>query len=329
MFSTTKDLLTQLGMWDGSSQQLVQPKLRDETEYQLFDFAINGKSVKELMRKTVRSFITKKVTWDRVLTVTDVRHATPKDWLDSHFVAVSGPIYVMYGDEWPDTTKPRQPQTRAPRPLHCVSIPGINFEYSPVEQQQLLNRQRKIPNHDATERMRCIWHHTLFGGARPNKRRPTSRLPSLFQRAKVRIAVLCAIGCGAFRPNDNAGGLTIVKTWAQTLADLLMSSTYGLECVFVTLPTFDTAKINFDTFQGVFHTHKKQLRVPVVLSEEHGMLSLADHLSRTLSPNTDKAVGILNPSDAIRGVQLRADMKPPPSSPPLPPSSPPSHPHII
>ena len=137
--------------------------------------------------------------------VTCLNAATPEplsdeEHLQAQLMMISGPITMLYNNDYSPVMRPPE--------IICCSIPGINFEYSGVDRRAWLKPTNpNAPNGDmdintiaTLERMRVIWAHTLA---------------SMDVVHKVRIACLCAIGCGAFKGNY---GDAIPELWGRALA---------------------------------------------------------------------------------------------------------------
>lgn len=111
-------------------------------------------------------------------------------------------------------------------------------------------------------------------------------------RYQVAVPVLSAIGCGAFRHGyDNS--VQVPALWAAAMACVLSRFSFGFRCVVIALPTF--RENNMKAFARTFRKHAGQLPLPVLLSENHGMVSLA----LTVAERWKLRPGILNPSDVV------------------------------
>ena len=232
---------------------------------------------------------------------------TDEDYLQTQKLMVSGPVKVLYDSNY-DCIK----ASSLPSIITC-SIPGINFAYSATdsaaftklvepdpdddEEPMARARRRRVLDKDkAMKRMECIWDHVLR---------------VLDEVHGVEYAVLCAIGCGAFK---GSFGSLIPRLWAASLHRVLSASSKpfkNLKAVFVSLPTFADDN-NFSPFAAVIENALKGqsglgLRLPLVLMEDASMMAIACHIARagpssSSSAKTIARVGILNPSDvqAIR-----------------------------
>eukprot|EP00997_Jenningsia_sp_PLL12_P010642 NODE_795_length_1446_cov_19.914817_g657_i0.p2 GENE.NODE_795_length_1446_cov_19.914817_g657_i0~~NODE_795_length_1446_cov_19.914817_g657_i0.p2 ORF type:complete len:144 (+),score=15.59 NODE_795_length_1446_cov_19.914817_g657_i0:969-1400(+) len=75
-----------------------------------------------------------------------------------------------------------QPQPASKSPVQCYSVPGINFAYSAVDKREFV-KNGIIVAHKALARMKDIMGNVFL----------------CMQADSVRVPVLNAIGCGAFK----------------------------------------------------------------------------------------------------------------------------------
>jgi hypothetical protein len=198
-------------------------------------------------------------------------HWTAPTAVQSHGVAVSGPVALLVdddGDPFPASTP--KPAGRSFVAAFCVSIPGINFAYDAADVRAFATADNRV-NDAGHERMRQIWHHVL----------------TLYRDAGVRCAVLCAIGCGEFRGNVEG----VPAAYAAALTDVLLADDYGLASVIVCTPGPRGAE-SFAAFgaAAAAAAERGPLRVPIVVTASHGMLGVAARFA---------ASGILNPADRL------------------------------
>jgi hypothetical protein len=259
----------------------------------------------------------------------EVDELNDTDYLETQKLMVSGPAMVLYDSNY-DCLKSAAagPSGRQTLPTVIIcSIPGINFAYSATDTAAFTNlapaddtdddgadegggdsqgrrRRRRVVSKDkAMRRMEVIWDHVL-------------RVMDSVHRCEY--AVLCAIGCGAFK---GPYGSVVTRLWAAALHRVLGTASKPfkhLKAVFLSLPTFG-ADNNFGPFAAVLSSGIKQsesdsaaasqgsigLQIPLILIEDASMMAIAVHLTTQLGSKTSKSpgqqtvVGILNPSDVL------------------------------
>jgi hypothetical protein len=187
------------------------------------------------------------------------------DFSNGQLMAVTGPVWFVADDG--ATSIPREDP-----PVVCVSIPGINLNYSPEDQEMFgenIGGEFHRMNKAGVGRVRLIWHHALY----------------MFEQYKVMCPVLCAIGCGIFAENTEG----VPDVYANALVDVLKRYRGSFECIFVSLVNGD----HFRTFRDVFKKRIAEVHVTVAFTMGHGMTGLARSLTEK-----KRTAGILNPSDA-------------------------------
>jgi hypothetical protein len=201
-------------------------------------------------------------------------------------VAVVGPVHVMFDPEL-------RSQPRRRRPIVCVSIPAPNFKANESVYRKLWWDATTQMIRDAPT-LRVVlsrmWYHIL----------------GCFRDAGVRYACLNAIGCGAFK-----GEVTELPAhYAATLGDLLCQHDFGLRAVILAVPTIAGDASNHTrgctacaperkAFEDALARCQSNLKVPVLLSDCHSMIDIADRLDQITQDNPDSRVGMLNPSDPL------------------------------
>ena len=269
MVGNVRNFLKSMGrVQKGDGFDIVFPKkykIIPSIKYPLHpNFSLSGTEIKSLMDKTIITTL----STDTQPTILPFGHdLTDDEQVDSQLLMVSGPVYVTY-----DSCYNLQAKGST---IHCCSIPGINFSYSTAdmsaftEPKNSTSRKRVLKIQEVKSRMSQIWYHTL----------------AVMSKAKIQYPVLCAIGCGEFKGKFKA----VPQLWAETLAEVLSKTDFEFDVVIVSLPTFGDD--NYSEFETVFAT-EKNLKTPVLLVENYGMLTIADRLS-----SQGHSSGILNPSD--------------------------------
>jgi hypothetical protein len=213
---------------------------------------------------------------------------TPEQHLRTQMCVISGPVMILYDGSYSPLS--------VPPTVYVCSVPGINFAYSSVDVKnftQLDSRHpmtpRLIPDKPKVlARMRLIWHHIL---------------QVMDVKHHVDYAVLCGIGCGAFKGKF---GATIPMLWGKALAHVLCSSSTVLShirAVFIALPTFgydDNVSGFVHGMNSVLHRRAQGHRFPFVVAvEDVSMVDTAIFLSKQSCSGGDTAarIGLLNPSD--------------------------------
>eukprot|EP01012_Entosiphon_sulcatum_P027669 TRINITY_DN33366_c0_g1_i1.p1 TRINITY_DN33366_c0_g1~~TRINITY_DN33366_c0_g1_i1.p1 ORF type:complete len:419 (-),score=82.28 TRINITY_DN33366_c0_g1_i1:7-1263(-) len=251
--------------------------LNDDKVFEMGEFSLTGAEIKRLCQQAKITFVKDKVKPEEIITDQIDEGSVHSD---SQFIAVSGPVYICF-----DNNLAVQPRPKAS--VLTVSIPGINFAYSPADQEKFTvddwnedrtKKRRVVKQQAALLRMKQIYAHSF----------------TVMQQSGVHYPCLSAIGCGAFKgPFADVPGL-----WARALFEVLSEHDYGFRAVFDSLPTF--GEDNFTEFSNVFallEGQGKQLKTAVVLLEDRSMVAIANHLAQA-----NHNAGILNPSDvqAIR-----------------------------
>lgn len=250
---------------DGLKRKLNMTVSYGETEVSL---SINV--LRETMQQAHRAYITEEEAGvgPNMFETAYKQSQNPNKWgphenLFSHgqLVTVSGPVCIL-ADENQTALNPLPP------PVWCVSAPGINFKYSRQDMSTFMEqRVPPVPNATGRRRMRVLWHSIL----------------SAFQRGNVKVPVLMAIGCGAFR----GAIMDVAKYYAEALKDCLDRDSYGFQAVVVSLVDAEHHMYFERVFASTTSTH------PPVLLSRRGMIGIA----LALTQNCYRC-GILNPSDA-------------------------------
>ena len=176
-----------------------------------------------------------------------------------HSLAVSGPVYIV-SDDAGDALDEKVS-------AFCVTVVEVDFGH----QSQFLDHWGK-PSEHARECMTSMWRHVL----------------GLFKEQGLKQAVVQAPGLDAHTIHLPCRGLGDVA-YAETLAEAVESDDWGLEVLFVSLPKRKPG--GGYQHHDVYHQAmaKKQPKMSVVLTRDHGMLDLAIQLS-----HKGKYPGILN-----------------------------------
>jgi hypothetical protein len=201
----------------------------------------------------------------------------PKDEYDrSQLMAIAGPVHILWDINNANevVAVPRVPDGILPV---CVSVAGINFAYSDQDRTEYLNAQGHIDTRKAFHRMRQICY-LIF---------------ETMAYHGVQVPVLSAIGCGAFRgtaPNSHM----VPRLWAAAMVSVLQNTFHPFYFVVLSLPTFGDHD-NMTAFTTEFQRGANRLSVPVVLTSNHGIVSLAVARGQRLN----LCAGNLNPSDVV------------------------------
>eukprot|EP01060_Flectonema_neradi_P039637 TRINITY_DN87_c7_g1_i2.p1 TRINITY_DN87_c7_g1~~TRINITY_DN87_c7_g1_i2.p1 ORF type:complete len:521 (+),score=78.51 TRINITY_DN87_c7_g1_i2:102-1565(+) len=228
------------------------------------NFPLSGTEILNLMQETRITLLDSKNGQRNLLPFG--HDMTDAEQLDSQLFMVSGPVYVAYDSNY-DTQKKGSV-------VHCCSTPGINFAYSSADVQEFTRLKAsgrsvlRVPTVKA--RMSQIWYHTL----------------TVMAEASVAYPVLCAIGCGEFKGSYDS----VPRLWATTLAEILSKHDFEFAAIIVSLPTFGNND-NYSEFAAAL-SQEPNLKVPVLLVENFGMLTIADRLA-----SQGHYSGVLNPSD--------------------------------
>ena len=174
----------------------------------------------------------------------------------SQWTALSGPVYCVYDGN--GTSLPI-----AKHPIHMVSVPAMDFTTATVYSKLLAENY----HHRVRGMMRDIWWVALSG----------------FQRAKVKIPVLCALGCSVdFCRSDD---LRVPEMWATALAEVLVDPNWEFTAVILAIP-------ENRGHRTIFTNELRKLEIlsfPVVVVRDHDTLDVA-HALRTVA-----RTGVLNP----------------------------------
>jgi hypothetical protein len=203
----------------------------------------------------------------------DIRNAIKRDEyqaLLSTLVGVTGPVYVMFDNDF-------APQTKGGRPITLVSVAGLSFQRDRAESRRFTEvtdggerRIRPDAVDDVQTHLGHVMHHIF----------------QRYQRFGCEVPVLCAIGCGVFA----AGVRDVPGYYARSMAHLLSRRTYGFAAVVVALVT----PADFVAFRAAFADVEEGLRTTVILTLHRSMIHVADRLARA-----NIHAGMLNPSDPI------------------------------
>ena len=164
MRQPVREWLVQLGRppaESGMQISLTAPldALQDDQEFWLgpraaagaeASFVLTGSEVKQLADGAVLSYLEPLMPPGSILKA----GYAEQDHTATQLLVLCGDIYVTFDSEF-------RPQRRAPRPVCCCSVPGINFAYSPADATEfmehgLINRPK------ALRRMCSIWAHVFL-----------------------------------------------------------------------------------------------------------------------------------------------------------------------